>query len=268
MIFVIDKMRSKYRQKRSTAEKGKINDMAALVKLRKMPAGGLTEVQTLLLARFHEIKALRKQQLTTEDIHYEVIGISVAALYVYAPQGRIKSIASITLEETIALFNDQSCLKSDFKTGSKYGYQPVLAVPVCLEIIRFYLDNIRPIAEAMHPSLVDNQSPLFASRRTGGLVGLGRQLKRAFERICGLTMTSNSLRTLMTTHCYDMFKDGSISERERDSVDQVNGHTSIVAKKFYQQRDREDDTKCCLRVASIISPQDTNDGNGVMETSC
>ena len=46
-----------------------------------------------------------------------------------------------------------------------------------------------------------------------------------------------------------------------DAVDQVNGHTSAVARKYYLKRDREDDAKRCIHIAST-SPGTHKENDG------
>jgi|LauGreStaDraftv2_3_1035109.scaffolds.fasta_scaffold418808_1 hypothetical protein len=49
----------------------------------------------------------------------------------------------------------------------------------------FQLDKARPHAEARHPELLSPDAPLFASKRSGQQAGLGKLLKKAFQRMGG-----------------------------------------------------------------------------------
>jgi len=51
--------------------------------------------------------------------------------------------------------------------------------------VLFQLDKARPHAEARHPELLSPDAPLFASKRSGQQAGLGKLLKKAFQRMGG-----------------------------------------------------------------------------------
>jgi hypothetical protein len=85
---------------------------------------------------------------------------------------------------------------------------------------------------------------------------LGRQMKKSFQRMGGLNLTTQLMRALMSTECYDLALDDKITAREKgmllmsaldfkcntdavEAVNNVNGHTSYVVKDYYIMKDRE-----------------------------
>lgn len=67
----------------------------------------------------------------------------------------------------------------------------------------------------------------------------------------GIDTNSTYLRALMTTECYDLLLEGQVSSKAMEAVNKTNGHTTQVAKIFYQMRSREDDAQHSLTVASV-----------------
>lgn len=149
------------------------------------------------------------------------------------------------------------------KTAGTYGFQPCLFSDICQEVMTLYLgsvhftthffkfynftaliilfiDNIRPLAERKYVLLLDESSYLFPSfRYPDKPCDIAWQLEAFYRRVGGLSINSTLLRSLVTTEVHDLYLDGKVSERQKEAVDKVSGHTSAIAKRHYTLKDRE-----------------------------
>jgi hypothetical protein len=110
-----------------------------------------------------------------------------------------------------------------FKTGLQYGLQPCIFSSVALELLRLYLDFMRP-------KLFENDDdPLFITFQ-GSVLRVGRVVTAFFKRTLRLNISTTTIRCIVETESSDLLLRGKISPEARDSVLSVNGHTSITSK--------------------------------------
>ena len=67
-----------------------------------------------------------------------MLGLTLAALYSFAPQGRIGGLATMQMSQVSRLVNEGFGFTANFKTSSKYGLQPIVgSVPgtTCLQVL-------------------------------------------------------------------------------------------------------------------------------------
>ena len=90
--------------------------------------------------------------ITSMTIYLETynatIGVVFAAMYC-SPQGRIGEIKTLKLGQVKDVYQSSSSIltAADFKTSSKYGYQPILFPPLQKRALTFFLDRVRPSLE-------------------------------------------------------------------------------------------------------------------------
>ena len=149
-------------------------------------------------------------------------------------QGRVGVFDHATNDTAIELINQKYALDSLFKTSLQYGLQPLTTSAASLELLKLYVDVVRP-------KLMENGTdPLFISL-TGSAVRIGRYVSAFFKRVCGLHITTTTIRSIIATESACLFSNGKISASARDSIQNINGHSGITAQKYYQKRSRIDD---------------------------
>jgi len=211
------------------------------------------------------------------ETYNATIGVVFAAMYC-SPQGRIGEIKTLKLGQVTDVYqSSSSILTADFKTSSKYGYQPILFPPLQKRALTFFLDRVRPSLEAVYPQLLDPNSHLFASSRDPERIAdTSRHMGKYFQRELGATViilefyplfqliihivpgvdtNSTLMRSLVTTVVHDGYLDGVIGERGREAVDFANTHSESMAASHYLMRNAERQTEEALRVANIIAPR-------------
>lgn len=153
-----------------------------------------------------------------------------------------------------ACFDTDIGMTDDFKTVGKYGFQPLLISAEVKEMLAFFIEYIRGPMQKLNAELLDANSFLFPSRKYGDRnpVNVGRYLKSFFERCAGLNLTSTTLRTLMTSEVRDLFLEGKITSKEKDSVDKVNGHSNEIAERHYLLRDMEENARHAIQVSEVL----------------
>ena len=149
-------------------------------------------------------------------------------------QGRVGVFDHATNDTAIELIDQKYALDSLFKTSLQYGLQPLTTSAASLELLKLYVDVVRP-------KLMENGTdPLFISL-TGSAVRIGRYVSAFFKRVCGLHITTTTIRSIIATESACLFSNGKISASARDSIQNINGHSGITAQKYYQKRSRIDD---------------------------
>ena len=104
-------------------------DKATLIDSGCLPADGLAELRPVCVTAFQRLKTDVARAGVTEALYYETIGLCVASMYVFVPQGRIQGVRTMTMAMASSLFDDGSSFTSDFKTSNLYQFQPVLGTP-------------------------------------------------------------------------------------------------------------------------------------------
>jgi hypothetical protein len=68
------------------------------------------------------------------------MSIMYAALYALSAQGRVGGLKSLQVKHADELIHEGFVLTTEFKTRSKYGYQPVTTSPMSNKMIQFYVE--------------------------------------------------------------------------------------------------------------------------------
>ena len=125
-------------------------------------------------------------------------------------------------------------MKTDFKTNSQFGLQPITNSVMSRELVTLYLTYVRP---KMKQKPTD---PLFIGI-TGSEVRVGRLVTAFFKRVLDLNINTTRIRSIVATECSTLFAKGEITNEENESMHHISGHSGVTAKKFYIKRSRIND---------------------------
>ena len=134
---------------------------------------------------FARLQNLSKGELNQRDTYYQTVGLLFASMYC-SPQGRIHALKVLKLRDVHDIYEKGSTLADEFKTSSKFGYQPILFTSLAKSILTFFLDDIRPGLEQTYPVLLLPSSLLFPSLVNPETpVDSQRQMSNTFSRLLG-----------------------------------------------------------------------------------
>jgi hypothetical protein len=116
-----------------------LKTMEAAVEDRVLPEGTNEEQWAVLQSTV--TRCMQKINIApttiTRDRYVHMIGLTLAALYVFAPQGRIGGLATMQMDQVQRLVDEGFGFTANFKTSSKYGLQPIIGSPQatsCLQV--------------------------------------------------------------------------------------------------------------------------------------
>lgn len=221
----------KQKRKRSHAT------MASEVKDRRMPAGGLAQLQAAVEARM--TWALN---MCTDNIDKQTYStfmcLLYAALYVFSVQGRQSGVMDMTYRQGFELLRRGYSNSAQFKTAAKWQLQPVTLSELAMKLLALYLQHIRPQVERGAPC---DDDPLWLNCYGHAELKIGKRVSEFFRKSLQLHITTTAIRSLVETTMDAMHRRGEISNEEKFAVHKINGHTSGVAQDYYVQQDRAND---------------------------
>jgi hypothetical protein len=122
-----------------TKKRRSLKTMEAAVEDRVLPEGTNEEqwacLQSAVTRCMEKINTV-PIPITKERYNY-MLGLTLAALYSFAPQGRIGGLATMQMNQVPRLVEEGFGFTANFKTSSKYGLQPIVgSVPgtTCLQV--------------------------------------------------------------------------------------------------------------------------------------
>ena len=134
--------------------------MEAMVAQQKLPPGDvisqLKYLQEIVLRKLPWARLIARSPLVHKTYN-KFVGLLASSLYLFSPQGRIGAIASLTWGDVDAMLSCGYVLSTTLKTRSKYGFQPVTLSDVSAELLRLYVESVRPQVQT-NPAVTD---PLF-----------------------------------------------------------------------------------------------------------
>ena len=140
------------------------------------------------------MKRRSPEELATEPMYYLAMGITIAAIYAYAPQSRIRAIAHLKMGDLVSMYDSNLVLSDLAKTRQRYGPQPILFTADILEIMTFFVDKVRVHLVVLNPELDEPYALIFISRRgfpiPTKLANVPRQLKYFFIKAAGTFMST------------------------------------------------------------------------------
>ena len=178
--------------------------MDTVVANRLLPEGSPDEQWDILQSTAIRCidRTFKSPPTTITQQHYEwVLGLIIACLYVFSPQGRIQAVASLLMSQLTELLESGHVLSRAFKTAPTYYYQPVLSNQYANTMIQYYLEKLRPVAVATGGEskfLFISFSGLSFSDDGGG-GDFGRYLTRFYHAETDLHIVSTAIRSLVET---------------------------------------------------------------------
>jgi hypothetical protein len=211
--------------------------LAAKVLDRRMPAGGLPELQGKVDAQIEWAKTISKQRMSKDE--YEAfMELIYAALYVHSVQGRQSGVMDMKYKQAAELLVRGYSNSSKFKTCAKWKYQPVTLSETTYLLLQLYVTRVRP--QVWHETL-SGDDPLWLAYDGEAERKLGLRVTRFFRKTAGLHITTTAIRSLVETAMHTGFRQGRITQQEMHSVQAINGHSSQVTEDYYIQEDRAQD---------------------------
>ena len=227
--------------------------MQTMIQTRQLPEGRDTFEQLQNLQRIVQQEAVKMQDVMkpiSPKIYKHFLGLVVASLYVFCPQGRIHGPESIEMVQVSEMLEIGHTMTEKFKTSVKYGYQPIMIEPFSKSLIETYLEHYR--SESSNPYLfITYKGENFKEAE------LGRYLTDFFIKAANLKVTSTNIRSIVETTAHDQYQKGEISMATRHSIMNINGHTSETVNKHYLHHDRSKDVAFARQFVSAVQP--TND---------
>jgi hypothetical protein len=231
--------------------------MAEKVRLSQLPPGGLRDLQQAVAKELPWARSVRHQNI--DDVAYgRFMQVMFAALYVFSPNGRQSGVVDIKLQQVDEFLAQYFTTSTQFKTHSKFGYQPVTLETISHELLSRYVTLIRP--QVRRHDLEDTtKEALWLTYRGVPEVDVGRLVTRFFTRTCGLAVTITAIRALVETTMHRKNKEGKITDAQRAAVQNINGHSSETTKAYYLLEDRTEDVLCSR--GALIEDIDDVTGN-------
>lgn len=228
-----DLMRKK--QKALSADKQSRKTYEEAVKDRRLPAKGIEELQSYVLKHLAFVQAFntnRKQNkpnIIDVSVFSLFMRILYAAIYIFAPNGRVGGIESLKFKDVESLLHS-SATTTDFKTRMSYGLQAVLLGRVAKYIFKVYVWIFRPFVATIETSTPE--SSLWLTIHGTPELNIGSKVTQFFHSV-GLHITTTSIRTLVETRTAVGFLNGTITAGQVAAINSVNGHSSQMAKTHY-----------------------------------
>ncbi len=216
--------------------------MEQKINLYQLPPGGLPDLQRAVAAELPWARAVRSE-LIDEVAYGHFMQLMFAAMYVLSPNGRQSGVADIKYRQVNELLTQYFTTSTQFKTCSKFGYQPVTLQRISHELVHRYVTVLRP--QVRRPSAVeDSEEPLWLTYKGEREDDVGRLVTRFFTRTCNLSVTITAIRSLVETTMDKKYKEGKITDTQRTAVQNINGHSSATTKAYYLLENRTDDVLC------------------------
>jgi hypothetical protein len=167
------------------------------------------------------------------------------ALYVFAPQGRVSGIASIKYEQFEEMRLQGHATTSEFKTHKKYGLQSVIVIKKILDLMTAYVELLRPrallnaVEKGMTRSFQKGHHNFLWLTWSGERdQRIGRHVTEFFKANLGLHVTTTNIRSLVETTAHNAMLEGTITSKERNAIQMINGHSSKTTEDYYHKHDR------------------------------
>jgi hypothetical protein len=212
------------------------NSIRDLINNQKWPEGGLQDLYNAVVAEMSWLnKVLEQNNNAVNRITYgRFMELLVSSAYVCSIQGRVRALNDLQLKDYDTLLNGY-VMSGTFKTSHYFGLQPVTTSDLFRYLLKVYMEMFRTNSSHSLPS-----DPLFLSYDNSPL-RVGRCVTSFFNRTLNLHITTNTIRSIIETSTEDLHLNGEISNAERSSILNINGHSGETMRKFYLKRDRERD---------------------------
>ena len=238
-INYIFKRQLKQSSKLKKRSKGKRESVEEMIKLRKWPANGISDLQGAVLKNMSWIENIvSENHFVDKQLYNKILGMTVAAIYAFCPNGRIQALAELKESQFSEFDNTPGhIMSSAFKTMAKFGVQPVIFDhAVVLRLMGLYKVRFRPKT----PN--GPEAPFFITYK-GSPYKIGRGVTVFFQRELGIQINITKIRSIVETEMHKLQLRGVITAEERASVMNINGHSSQVTKDYYVREERLEDVR-------------------------
>jgi hypothetical protein len=213
-------------------------DMEEAVSSRRFPKNGLP---TLIRCVANDI-AIFENHFTSRDVvnkamFDEYVSLLYSALYVLSAQGRVGGLQSLQLKHADKLLEQGFVLSKSFKTKGSWLYQPVTISKQSGKLLRYYVTKLRPQV----CNVVSQNDPLWVNWYGNAELDIGSLVTKYFRKHLDLHITTTTIRSLVETQAQELFEQGVITQADRESISNINGHSSRIARMYYVERDRVKD---------------------------
>lgn len=219
---------------------------------RKLPAGGLEELQAIVRTTAPQSIAAVEPDMLTPTTYRHYMELLLAAIYVFSAQGRFAAVSTLTNAQAQEMLDQGKVMSTDFKTNHTYGYQPVTLHAFSRMLLTIYVDKVRPQVALTLPTpkeclwLSHNGVPVPSN-------GVRHAVTRFFRRSpLGFGVTTTAIRTLVETKVEKLYRQGAVSYDQRVAISNISGHNSATVRLHYLMQDRLEDTRLASEVFSVI----------------
>jgi hypothetical protein len=162
-------------------------------------------------------------------------------------------VSDLKLSQVDTLLKKGVAMSSKFKTASKFLLQPVPIPDISKPLLSIYLEVLRPIAASRNKNILQFDEPLWIGFYDGCEVDVGRLVQSYFKRRLCINISTTNIRSLVETETDKMFRNGKISQDERESISFINGHNSQTTKDYYVRENMTHNVCQAKKVFSNIS---------------
>jgi hypothetical protein len=224
--------------------------MAVHIRERKLPEGGLLQLQQCIMDAAKSLFKLEWTRVIINKLTFcTFLQALYTAFYVLNINGRVGGLMHLTIEDGTLLVTTGRAMSLLFKTQGTYVAQPVLANDVTRGLLEIYLRFIRPWAklQSLDPNAAfvkesngQHVERLFLTHNGEAQEHAGREVTNFFHKH-DLHVTTNTMRSLMETLSAKKFRSGEITQAQHESTHNINGHSGKTTRDWYILDAREED---------------------------
>jgi hypothetical protein len=164
-------------------------------------------------------------------------------------QGRQGGFDKLLMKDAAGLRTEGHAETEKFKTGYKYGYQIlIINHPITQSLFNNYLDHIRPIIQSIEVTLPSDS--LFLTIQSTPLTGIGRKVTQFFKECSPLNMSSNNIRSTLSSLVKVLENEELITTNQRESFCNLSGHSIATSDKSYAKLNLRNERLIDMQVAT------------------
>jgi len=232
-------------------ELAKDKTVETMIYQRRLPVGGLAELQNVLLKDLEYYQSIQSCPAVDPISYAWMLQTLSASFYVTAPNGRQGGIQTLQLSHLQDLEEMGVACSSKFKTQSSHHFQPVLLSPQCKVFLMAYLRYFRPSVLPSHHT-PDRDDALFLNFDGRPTRAIGRLVTAYYRRKLGITLTTTTIRSMLETAAAGALREGVITTGMRNAVAAVNGHSLSMANSTYVRNNKRDDAAFAMKAFNLL----------------
>jgi hypothetical protein len=246
---VVKAMRKVYYKKRKADFNREANSIEDLIAALKWPANGIADLYDACVQQLPWLERVIKEESTGSKATYDnFMELLCASAYSSSVQGRVHAIDGLKCQSLGTMLTSDAVMSSSFKTSRSFGLQPVTVSPLFRHLLNVYVTHFRPKQFGLAPG-----DSLFVSLRKK-TIRVGDMVTRFFRRTLGLHITTTRVRAIVETSSEQLRENGDITEADRTSILNINGHSGATADKHYVKKTRMGDVSNAQHVFEKLLP--------------